>query len=238
MSRKTRLNRHSTDPCPSGEQCALVVFAKQPRPGAVKTRLCPPLTALEAAELYRCLLLDTLDLARRIDGATASICYQDDPGAAGYFATTAPRLPARPQQGADLGERMLNAFREAFAAGNRRVIIIGSDAPDLPAEYVKKAFAVLASGSDVVLGPAEDGGYYLIGLTRICEELFCGIAWSSPAVLEQSLARAAGAQRDVALLPLWHDIDTPADLERPELRRAGTPAVRTAAFLARLEAAS
>jgi rSAM/selenodomain-associated transferase 1 len=211
---------------------ALIIFAKHPLPGKVKTRLSPPLSPEDAARLYACMLQDTLDTARSLDGITPFIFFQDDPGAAAFFAATAPEIAAVPQQGADLGERMKRAFNEVVARGFGELVIIGSDSPDLPAGFIVEAFTLLAHGDiDVVFGPSADGGYYLLGMKRVRDELFTGIPWSSGSVLEKSLCKAKEANLGVALLPQWYDLDEPADLERTELRAEGSPAVRTGKFL-------
>lgn len=200
-----------------GGRCsrALILFAKRPLAGAVKTRLLPLLTAEAAAELYACLLRDTLAMVRTLSGISCCIFYQDDPGAAAFFAAAAPDCEALPQRGADLGARMQAAFGELFGRGFGQVAIIGSDAPGLPADYVAAAFARLDdAGTDVVFGPAIDGGYYLLAMKRLCAELFAEIPWSSGEVLARSRQRAAAGGLGVALLPSWHDLDTPEDLER------------------------
>lgn len=215
---------------------ALIIFAKKPAPGAVKTRLAPPLTAESAAELYACMLQDTLDLAQTLAGITSFIFYQDDPDAAGFFATAVPGIAAEPQQGDNLGMRMKKAFTEIFSRGFSKVAIIGSDSPDLPAEYVFAAFTQLEDKqTDVVFGPSVDGGYYLLALKRVWDELFMDIPWSSAAVLAISAAKAKDSHLGVALLPPWYDLDTPADLERPELLDESCPAARTGAFLRRTQ---
>lgn len=215
-----------------GNRRALIIFAKTPLPGAVKTRLVPPLTPEDAADLYACMLQDTLALAQPLVGITPFIFYQEDPGAADYFAAIAPGVPAAPQQGEALGERMRRAFMAIFGAGFSEVAIIGSDAPDLPAEYLYEAFTQLEyEHTDVVIGPAADGGYYLLALKRVWDELFADIPWSSADVLAATLARAGDLQLGVARLPLWYDLDTPEELQRADLRQEQTPAVRTGAFL-------
>ena len=215
-----------------GNRRALIIFVKNPLPGAVKTRLVPPFTPEEAADLYACMLQDTLATAQQLVGITPFIFYQDDPGAADYFAAIAPGVSAAPQQGKALGERMQRAFTALFDRGFGEVAIIGSDAPDLPAEYLYEAFTQLEyEHTDVVIGPAADGGYYLLALKRVWDELFVDIPWSSADVLAVTLVRAGDAQLGVARLPRWYDLDTPEALQRPDLRGEQTPAVRTGAFL-------
>lgn len=213
---------------------ALIIFAKIPLPGAVKTRLSPPLTSEDAAELYACMLLDTLAMAQALAGITPFVFYQNDPAAAEYFAAAAPGIMAAPQQGNSLGARMKKAFAEIFGRGFSKVAVIGSDAPDLPAEYVFEAFSQLEyEHTDVVFGPAADGGYYLLALKRVWDELFMDIPWSSGAVLAISAEKAKDSHLGVALLPQWYDLDTPADLERPALLDENCPAARSREFLRR-----
>jgi rSAM/selenodomain-associated transferase 1 len=215
-----------------GQRPALIIFAKKPVPGTVKTRLVPPLTPENAAGLYACMLQDTLAMVATLSGVTPFLFFQDDPGAAGYFAAVSPDIVALPQQGDCLGERMRLAFREIFQRGFHEVVIIGSDSPDLPADYVRDAFALLGREPvDLVFGPSTDGGYYLLATRRVQDELFRDIPWSTGAVLETSIARARSAGLEVVMLPVWYDLDTPADLDRPGLRAADCPAARTAGFL-------
>lgn len=217
---------------------ALIVFAKHPTPGRVKTRLTPSLTPNEAAELYRCMLLDTLAKARSISDTQGVLCYQSEPAALPFFRSIAPDFVVEPQNGCDLGARMATAFSRVFSRGHRHAVIIGTDSPDLPAEYVHQAFRELADDAvDAVLGPSEDGGYYLLALKQVYECLFAGIAWSTGTVTRVSLARAEEAGLRVKLLPVWHDVDTDADLERCELLHAANGAPMTREFLLKYRAA-
>lgn len=190
----------------------LIVFAREPRPGSVKTRLAAVLGEQTAAELYERMVRDVLAGCAHLDGVTATV----------YWAAADDALPrmsaeygsvSRLQPPGDLGERMAGAFQEMFADGIDQCCIIGSDAPDLPAEYLASAFALLDGDDvDVVYGPCVDGGYYLLGMKKMWPELFHGIAWSSAQVLVQSLAAAQRLQLSVRLLPEWRDIDTIEDL--------------------------
>jgi rSAM/selenodomain-associated transferase 1 len=202
---------------------ALILFAKQPLAGRVKTRLTPPLPAQWAAELYDCMLRDTITRARRLDGVRLCIYYQDDAGAGDCFARLAPGVESRPQRGADLGERMADAFAALFREGHERVAIIGSDSPDLPADHIRRAYELLDNGADAVFGPSEDGGYCLLALGSLHRELFENLPWSEPRLLEESLERAASAGIATTLLPPWYDLDTCADLRRA-LEQGGLPA--------------
>lgn len=203
------------------ERC-LIILAKEPQPGLVKTRLAATLGAEPATELYRCFLADTLNLARNVVPDERLLFAFWPPEAAGYFQKLAPSARCMPQSGVSFGERLASAFRAAAATGATRLVLIGTDSPSLPAGYVEEAFALLDSPSiDVVLGPCADGGWYLMGLRRPESRLFTGIAWSTSVVYAQTLARAAEAGLRVAALPPWYDIDTAADLPRlyHDLRR-------------------
>lgn len=211
---------------------AAIIFAKKPVSGTVKTRLCPPLTPEEATGLYSCMLEDTLAMARSLTGLTPFILFQDDPGAAEYFAALAPGILALPQKGDDLGKRIENAFEEIFARGFNVAAIIGTDSPNLPIEYIYEAFSLLEyEHTEVVFGPAEDGGYYLLALKRVWKELFSELPWSSGELLAASVERAKDAHLGASFLPMWYDIDSASDLKRPELLDEKGPAVNTRELL-------
>lgn len=214
---------------------ALILFAKQPFAGRVKTRLSPPLTPETGAELYSCMLRDTIATAMALPDIFLTIHYQDDPGAAAYFAALAPGIESQPQRGEDLGKRMEHAFDRLFRHKFDRVAIIGSDSPDLPAEYILRAYELLDGGADAVFGPADDGGYYLLAISCLRRELFSGLPWSSSDLLESSLGRARKTGIRTALLPQWYDLDTCDDLDRI-IERGGIPsAPLTDAFLRGLD---
>jgi rSAM/selenodomain-associated transferase 1 len=191
----------------------LIIFAKEPRPGHVKTRLCPPLSPEGAAQLYHSFLLDILEEMARVPEVALALAYSP-PGAHDFFRSLVPAgTDLFPQEGADLGERMNRAFDRGFAAAFSPVLLRGSDVPDLPASAVSEAQEVLAAGrAQVVLGPCPDGGYHLVGLPAPAPRLFRGVAWSGPTVLTDTLHRARQLGLKVHLLPPWPDIDTYADL--------------------------
>ena len=210
----------------------LIVFAREPVAGRTKTRLCPPLDGDTAARLYACFLADTLASASRVAGARAAIAHTPESRPA-FFAALAPGMAAWPQRGAARGERMDNAFAEVLA-GDAGVVIVGSDSPDLPAAYVGEAFGRLESGADVVLGPSDDGGYYLIGLRARQPRLLREVPMSTPTVLADTLALARALGLRAELLPQWYDVDTAAELARlAECLRVAPPEVapHTRAFL-------
>jgi rSAM/selenodomain-associated transferase 1 len=190
-----------------------IIFAKEPAPGQVKTRLSPPLLPEDACQLYHAFLEDILEEMSRLPDMALALAYT--PAGAGEFfrklAGAAVRLI--PQEGRDLGERMLRASAWGFGAGFQTVLLRGSDTPDLPGALLADARQRLSTGAaQVVLGPSRDGGYYLIGLTAPYPQLFAGMPWSTGRVLEETLKRAAQLSLQVHLLPCWEDIDTHANL--------------------------
>jgi uncharacterized protein len=191
----------------------LIIVAKEPIAGLVKTRLAASIGAERTAALYRCFLQDTIALARRVPACDLALSFWP-PDAAPHFRALDPAALLLPQSGADFGHRLLSAFEQAAAAGYDELVLIGSDNPSLPPDYVTQAFAALAA-APAVLGPSEDGGYYLIGMRTPQPALFeRGIAWSTAHVAQQTSALAAAAGLAMARVPPWYDIDTLADLQR------------------------
>jgi rSAM/selenodomain-associated transferase 1 len=154
-----------------------MVMAREPVAGRTKTRLSPPLSGQEAADLYRCFLRDTLAVMQRVESAQPIIAYLPD-GAEEFFRHFAPPgFDFFPQAGADLGERLDNALTYCLENGYRQAVAMDSDSPTLPVAYLRRAFQELDDPDvDVVLGPCDDGGYYLIGLKSPCPPLFREIA--------------------------------------------------------------
>ncbi|MHB8067810.1 MAG: TIGR04282 family arsenosugar biosynthesis glycosyltransferase [Desulfobaccales bacterium] len=192
----------------------LIIFAREPCPGQVKTRLCPPLTGEAAARLYRCFLEDILEEMTRLPGVSLALAYTPD-AALNFFKESTPAgVLLFPQADDNLGERLIQAFDRGWAAGFGTILVRNSDSPDLPGEMVAAAAQVLEAGqADLVLGPSPDGGYYLVGLTAPQPQLFQGMNWSTAHVLTDTLARARQLSLTVNLLPPWPDIDTIADLK-------------------------
>jgi rSAM/selenodomain-associated transferase 1 len=212
----------------------LFVMAKEPRAGQVKTRLCPPLDPATAAGLYRCFLLDVLDLVAAVPGVDPVVAYTPAGASLAFARLVNGRFHLVPQAGPDLGARLENTFRVLFRQGYRRVAAVSTDSPDLPPEYLREAFRRLER-SALVLGPCPDGGYYLIGMSRLVPDLFREMPWSTDRVVEITEERAGRLGLEVARLPQWHDVDTADDLGRlcDELTRDARPpgrAPRTAAF--------
>jgi uncharacterized protein len=204
---------------------ALLTVAKLPAPGQTKTRLTPPLSPEQAAQLYECFLRDTLDLmrrvTRRVPDVRRGIAFLP-PGEAAYFAQLAPDFDLIPQVGADLGARLDQALTHYLSLGYEHVLIMNSDGPTLPIAHLTQAFAELAAGAEVVIGPSDDGGYYLIGLSQPRPRLLRAVRMSTPHVTAETLALAREDDLRVALLPPWYDIDDAASLARllDELRSA------------------
>lgn len=198
--------------------CALAVMTKAPRAGKVKTRLTPPLTAEEAAKLNTSFLRDT---ARAIantasEGLSRGIAVYLPAGAEEMYAEILPaEFELIPQRGEALGERMALAFEDLFSLGFDSVCLIGSDSPTLPQQVFAQAAQILAEPQDqVVLGPSEDGGYYLLGLKKLHRPLLENIEWSTGRVLEQTLAKARESNLKIRLLPTWYDVDDWTTLRR------------------------
>jgi hypothetical protein len=191
------------------EHASLGIFAKQPLPGLVKTRLSPPLTPVLAAQLYMCCLQETVRLADR-GGWDTVLFYQ---GQRQFFSQSFPDLQLEEQTGGDLGQRLAHAFASRFAAGAQQVVIIGSDSPDLPTTLIRQAFAGL-NEHDAVLAPAGDGGYVLIGLRHCAPDLFQNIPWSTGEVFAATRKRISELQLNALELPEWHDVDDVASLRQ------------------------
>jgi uncharacterized protein len=199
---------------------ALVIMTKAPEPGRSKTRLVPPLSYAEAADLARALLFDQLENLAKFDGARLFIAFTPD-NAAGFFETFITQgFTCFPQQGQSLGERMSHAFEHLFVSGFKNIILIGSDLPALPLALFGQAYRLLEKPSaDVVLGPSADGGYYLVGMNRMTGIIFDGIGWSRGDALAQTIQKLSGAGVKHELLPEWYDIDTAQDLGRLQSER-------------------
>lgn len=219
----------------------IVVMAKRPALGAVKTRLGPLLSDGDTLRVYEAFLGDKVDQVRGVSGTRAVVAVAPPDPPASLARWTGDEVELVAQEGADLGARLGNLAERHFAASTAPLLLVDSDTPTLPPHFFEEAIRALQRGdADVVLGPAADGGYYLIGLGASCPDLFKHIAWSTARVLSQTLDRASSLGLAVHLLQSWSDIDTPADLLRlASDLRARPPAttgypVRTAAVLASL----
>ena len=216
---------------------ALAAMARVPIAGEVKTRLCPPLRPEQAAELARCFLEDRVEQLRGLPASDRLVAFTPPEREAELRALVPGDVRLLPQHGADLGARMSRLLSDLLAEGYAGAIAVGTDTPTLPTAYLVEACEALRSGAaDVVLGPSEDGGYYLIGLGRPAPELFVNVPWSTAAVYAETLSRARASGRRISVLPSWFDVDRVPDLARlgraPE-RGAYRPR-RTLAFVAGL----
>lgn len=212
------------------------MFAKEPVAGAVKTRLTPPLKAEDAAALYESFVDDVCATVAHAGGKNDRRVLAAPGGAGPKLAAIAKRhvFETAAQEGPDLGARMKHALAAELARGAQSVVLVGSDSPTLPAKEVASA-AKLALANDAVIGPAGDGGYWLIACSKKAPDLFEGIPWSTRDVLSATLTRATATKTKLALLPFWYDVDTIEDLRLLAAHAAFLDAApRTREALARL----
>ncbi|MGH2355249.1 MAG: TIGR04282 family arsenosugar biosynthesis glycosyltransferase [Chloroflexota bacterium] len=197
------------------------VVAKAPRPGAAKTRLCPPLTPEGAARLARAFLLDTLANVRAAGLAARVIC-RDAAEREALRPLVGSSTTIQLQDGAGLGAALESAFRHGLADGFPAVGVFGADTPTLPPVVLAGAFEAVSDGADVALGPSEDGGYYLLAARAVYPSLFRNMVWSTASVAAITLRRCREAGLRTHRLLLWYDVDDAAGLARlrQELRQA------------------
>jgi uncharacterized protein len=206
---------------------ALAVMAKAPIAGEVKSRLVPPFTQEQAAELYRALLLDQLEHLSGLTVAELYLVYAPGSAAPLMKQLAPPNFRCLAQRGGDLGERMSAAFIDLWQLGHCRVVLIGSDLPALPLTIMETAFDLLAaSAGQVILGPSRDGGYYLVGMNQPTPEMFQNMTWSHDQVLAQTTDKLGELGIQPALLPEWFDIDSFEDLK--QLKALSEPTARSA----------
>ena len=190
---------------------ALIIFARYPHVGQVKTRLAAALGAEWATTFYRC-------CAEKLFAESGQICCQrflfcaDEANVEMMQRWAGPHFLHVPQSEGNLGDRMVNAFDYVFNEGYQQIVIVGTDIPDLTAAILHEAFARLDQG-EVVIGPTYDGGYYLLGMRRLHRELFTHIAWSTDTVFEQTMQLVDGLGLQSFRLPMLRDIDTEEDLQ-------------------------
>ena len=211
--------------------CTLVIMAKAPKPGVVKTRLAQSLPLAAVVELYRCLLDDTMALARSLDDVEVAImCPASD--VEDLSRTVGDSIPIVAQSGDGLAAGLTSVFAHFAAAGHRRIVAFNSDSPHLPASVLKSAFRALAQ-RDVVIGPTHDGGYYLVGATAPHPGLFAGDGLGTTNAYEALLGRVRALGLSVSLTDPFYDIDVADDLTRlaGELDSVPARAPRTAQWL-------
>jgi rSAM/selenodomain-associated transferase 1 len=220
----------------AGSDRVLVVMAKAPRPGAVKTRLAPRLSAEAVTAFYCCLLDDTLALGRSLgDVEVAIMCPDSDVNELARLAGTQLTnndASVVAQKGEGLAAGLASVFAHFAEDHQRRIIAFNSDSPHLPRSVLEGAFETLAA-HDVVVGPTHDGGYYLVGAKASHPTLFAGDGMGTSSALERLLSRARALELSVGFADPFYDIDVADDLTRlaEELRLAPARAPRTAAWL-------
>ncbi len=206
----------------------IIVMAKVPIPGTVKTRLQPHLSSDQCAALAKAFLLDAITKSKTV--CQNVILAYSPPEKINVLREF---LPARnvliEQTGGDLGQRMCNAFQFAFAQNPDSVVLIGTDSPTFHAEFIESAFDFLESKIDVVLGKTADGGFYLIGLKTLHEKIFERVSWSTAATFAQTAANISRLNLRLRQIPDWYDVDEPADLARLEREFSISAAARKTA---------
>ncbi len=197
---------------------ALVLVAKAPIEGQVKTRLIGALTAEDAKQLYVAFLSDTFAMMEAVcderDDLTLVHCYTPEDAEDAFAEVEREGCLMIAQRGNGLGERLTNCFADVFAMGFDSVTAIGGDSPTMPAEMVSEAMDCLETENDVVIVPAEDDGYCLIGMRKLHKEVFQNIPWSTPDVMAATERQAKAAGLSLSVGPTWFDVDTPEELER------------------------
>jgi len=183
----------------------LIIFAKEPRKGKVKTRLLDCLTKNNCLKLYKAFLRDTLGVARIVNCEKKIIAYEGSVEPV-YLRKIGRDFSFYKQEGENLGERMYNAFKSAQREGASKIIVIGSDSPTILPEFIEEAFDLL-DNNDIVLGPAKDQGFYLMGLKEPSGDLFKNVPWSTKGVFTQIIANAAFSGKRVAEVKEWYDVD-------------------------------
>ena len=193
---------------------ALAIMAKAPIAGTVKTRLLPYLSAEDAAELARSLLLDQLSHLCAIEAADLYVAFTPLQEEALMKQLVPAPFQLFLQSDGDLGVRMQNVFTQLFSKGHQAIVLIGADLMPVPFEYFAQAYDYLDGPEPrVVLGPSRDGGYYLVGLNRPMPAMFENMTWSHDQVFTQTVTKLADLRIETRQLPIWFDIDTPDDLQ-------------------------
>lgn len=208
---------------------------KIPIAGQVKTRLAAQIGKEDATKLYRCFIHDTFSSISLLSNIDIIAAYTPQ-----NLISRAKRLAPSgaiiiPQKGRDLGERLQNIFSRLFSIGYKKIAIIGADSPDLPIEYIEKSFLLLKGKTGLVLGPSEDGGYYLIAMSREHKEIFKDIPWSTDTVFKETVEKAKKAGLKSAILPRWYDVDEIKTLKKLRNNlRSISPATKTGKLLEKI----
>lgn len=243
------LRAGTTNPT-TANRCALGIMIKAPRTGFSKTRLSPPLTPTEAADISRCFLRDTaaaIAAFTRTNPPISAVAVYTPVGSEGEFNELLPgEFKMIAQRSAGFGERLSGAVEDLFSVGYGAVCLIDSDSPTIPPSFFERlAKALLESKDQLVLGPCVDGGYYAVGLRRPHRRIFEDIAWSTDQVCRETLERASEIDLPVMTLPSWYDVDDQASLRQllvdlfplapaEEMSLPAGPAPTTKAFLRRI----
>lgn len=201
----------TTPPPGGGKVTRLIIFAREPKVGRVKTRLLKNLTPPQVSSLYKAFIKDVLNSAKGVP-CDQRVIFHTGSRSLPFLGKFKKYFDYQRQKGTDLGQRMHRAFVESHKSGFRRTVIIGADSPHIDPAQIKKAFHQLGP-NDAVIGPARDGGYYLLGLKRPVPLLFSGIRWGKNKVLGTTLKRADKLKLKVYMLPRLRDIDTLQDLK-------------------------
>lgn len=202
---------------------AIIVMAKAPVAGLVKTRLAEAMSPGETAKLAACFIADTVSGAKQT-GVPVLLAYSPEGGRSVIEPITGSDVHWICQQGADLGARMLSAFYHAAGLGFTPLVMVGTDSPNLPLASYQAALDALCHGdADTVLGRSDDGGYYLIGMKALCPGLLAGVSWSGPTVYAQTMENAERLGLRVREIAPWYDVDTPDDLQRLRQDLLGDP---------------
>jgi rSAM/selenodomain-associated transferase 1 len=191
----------------------LLIFAKYPEPGEVMTRLCPAITSQEAAKIQRACIRLLCERAFRSWPVRPLLFISPDDAEDRFREFANPYIPMMPQGDGDLGDRLTRAAKTAFDEGSPELLIIGTDSPTITDEMIDAAQKRLKE-SDVVIGPCDDGGFYLIGMKHFDDQMFKDIEWGSDRVTDQAVRQLKSRGIKVGMLEPWYDIDRPADLKR------------------------
>ncbi len=188
-------------------------MAKVPRAGNVKTRLEPILSPKQCAGFSESLIEDAINKARNAANKLV-IAFEPAPERAYFINLERENFALIEQKGSDLGEKMFNAFGFAFSVESDAVVLIGTDSPTFPADFIEQAFEFLETNSDAVLGKTEDGGFYLIGLRVLRKEIFENVPWGSNNAFDQVFQNIENLKLHLREVPGWYDVDEPEDFEQ------------------------
>jgi len=206
----------------------IIIMAKVPIAGTVKTRLQPFLSAEQSATLAECFLRDAVSKAKSLSNELI-IAYTPVEKRDVLLTTLPNEQIFIEQKGANLGGKMFHAFEFAFSQNSDAVVMIGTDSPTFPAQFITQAFEML-SETDAVLGETADGGFYLIGLQKLEKEIFEAVEWSSPKTFNQTVQNIENLGLKFSLLPNWYDIDMPDDLKRLKKDLSKNPSIAPKTF--------